>query len=170
MQSMDRIHRLGMAKDTQVVYHLLIGKGTIDEKIDERLWQKFKEMSDALNDSWPRVLDYDGTRDEISKEESQKDFNSLVDHLKEQKKRESQEKLYSDEEWENEFKPKIEKLLNDRDDFPTNVIVVFNWVLEPNNVFTVVALKLICDPITVEETFVPKVVVEVVFCVVAAVD
>ena len=44
-------------------------------------------MSFALNDSWPAVLDYDGTRYEITKEESQKDFNSLVDHLKEQKKK-----------------------------------------------------------------------------------
>ena len=53
---------------------------------------------------------------------------------------------------------------------PVNVIVVFSWVFEPNNVLTVVALKLICDPITVEETFVPKVVVEVAFWLVAAVD
>ena len=53
---------------------------------------------------------------------------------------------------------------------PTTVNVVFNWELDPNNVLTVVALKLICDPITVEETFVPKVVVEVAFWAVAAVD
>ena len=86
MQSMDRIHRLGMAQDTKVTYHLIIGKRTIDEKIDERLWQKFTDMSNALNDSWPTILDYDGTREEISKEEAQKDFNALVDHLKELKK------------------------------------------------------------------------------------
>jgi SNF2 family DNA or RNA helicase len=86
MQSMDRIHRLGMDKKTQVVYHLIIGKKTIDEKIDDRLWQKFSDMSFALNDSWPAVLDYDGTREEIGKEEAQKDFNSLVEHLKELKK------------------------------------------------------------------------------------
>ena len=117
MQSMDRIHRLGMDKKTQVVYHLIIGKGTIDEKIDDRLWQKFVEMSDALNDSWPRVLDYDGTREEISKEEAQKDFKSLVDHLKEQKKYELEERKFSDEEWQNEFKPKLEKLQNERSEF-----------------------------------------------------
>ena len=46
---------------------------------------------------------------------------------------------------------------------PTNVRVVFNCSFEPNNVFTVVALKLICDPITVEDTFVPNVVVDVAF-------
>ena len=84
---MDRIHRLGMAKDTKVVYHFIIAKGTIDEKIDERLYQKFTDMSFALNDSWPTVLDYDGTSEEISKEESQKDFNALVDHLREFKEK-----------------------------------------------------------------------------------
>ena len=46
---------------------------------------------------------------------------------------------------------------------PTKVIVELSWVFVPNKVLIVVALKLIWVPITVEETFVPKVVVEVVF-------
>ena len=83
MQSMDRIHRLGMKQDTKVVYHCIIGKRTIDEKIDERLWEKWADINDALNDSWPRILDYDGTSEFITREESDKDFKSLVDHLKE---------------------------------------------------------------------------------------
>jgi len=44
---------------------------------------------------------------------------------------------------------------------PTTVNVADNWVFEPNNVLTVVALKLIWEPITVTDTFVPRVVVEV---------
>ena len=40
---------------------------------------------------------------------------------------------------------------------PTTVKVVVKEVWLPNNVFTVVALKLICEPITVLDTFVPKV-------------
>lgn len=91
MQSMDRIHRLGMSQDTKVKYYLIIGKRTIDEKIDERLWQKFTEMSNALNDSWPTVLDYDGTREEVSNEEAERDFNSLVDHLRELKELEKED-------------------------------------------------------------------------------
>ena len=83
MQSMDRIHRLGMKQDTKVVYHCIIAKKTIDEKIDERLWEKFTDMSFALNDAWPTVLDYDGSRKDIPKNEAQKDYTSLVDHLKE---------------------------------------------------------------------------------------
>ena len=48
---------------------------------------------------------------------------------------------------------------------PTTVNVAASWVLEPNNVFIVVALKLIWEPITVVETFVPNVVVdEFAFC------
>ena len=43
---------------------------------------------------------------------------------------------------------------------PIIVIVVCNVVLSPNNVLTVVAVKLIEVPITVLETFVPSVVVE----------
>tara|TARA_B100000925_G_C21824451_1_gene394361 strand:+ start:541 stop:741 length:201 start_codon:yes stop_codon:yes gene_type:complete len=42
---------------------------------------------------------------------------------------------------------------------PTTVKVVLIVVLEPNKVFTVVALRLICEPITVLETLVPNVVV-----------
>ena len=34
---------------------------------------------------------------------------------------------------------------------PTTVKVVFNWLLDANKVFTVVALKLIWDPITVDD-------------------
>jgi len=43
---------------------------------------------------------------------------------------------------------------------PITVNVAYKAVLEPNNVFTVVALKLILEPITVLDTVVPIVVVE----------
>ena len=58
------------------------------EKIDERLWEKFTDMSFALNDAWPTVLDYDGARKDIPKNEAQKDYTSLVDHLKELREKE----------------------------------------------------------------------------------
>ena len=85
MQSMDRIHRLGMKTD-EVVYHLILAKRTIDEKIDQRLKEKWDAMSFALNDSWPTIIDYDGTREDVSKDEMDKDFNALLDHLRELKK------------------------------------------------------------------------------------
>ena len=82
MQSMDRIHRLGMDTNTDVFYHFIMANNTIDEDIDKRLWEKFTTMSDALNDPWPHVLDYDGTSEKIDDTESQKDFKSLVESLK----------------------------------------------------------------------------------------
>ena len=52
---------------------------------------------------------------------------------------------------------------------PTTVKVVLNWVCEPNNVLTVVAVKLICVPVTVAEMLVPIVWVAFAFAVAAAV-
>ena len=46
---------------------------------------------------------------------------------------------------------------------PTTVIVAYNAVLVPNNVLTVVALRLIVVPTTVADTLVPNVVVELTF-------
>ena len=46
---------------------------------------------------------------------------------------------------------------------PTIVIVAYNAVLLPNNVLTVVALRLIVVPTTVADTLVPNVVVELTF-------
>ena len=74
MQSMDRIHRLGMDDKLEVVYHFIIANKTIDEKIDERLWEKYTDMSSALDDPWAGGLDYDGTSEKIKPSQSKKDF------------------------------------------------------------------------------------------------
>ena len=39
-------------------------------------------MNVALDDDWPSSLDYDGKRVIVSKNQSQKDFNSFVNNLK----------------------------------------------------------------------------------------
>jgi len=83
MQSMDRIHRLGMDYETKVEYHCLIAEGTIDEKVHERLGEKYKDMGKALSDSWIRQLDYDGTEQRINQEQLEKDFQVLIEHLRE---------------------------------------------------------------------------------------
>ena len=104
MQSMDRIHRIGMREEddssfiipweesgektekefkrNQVYYHFFIANNTIDEIIDDSLWQKYQNMNDALDDNWPNTLDYDGNRVIISKNQANNDFNSLYEHLK----------------------------------------------------------------------------------------
>lgn len=83
MQSMDRIHRLGMDRKTKANYYCLIAEGTIDEKIHVRLGEKYKEMGNALSDSWINQLDYDGTEKRINQEQLKKDFQSLIEHLRE---------------------------------------------------------------------------------------
>ena len=41
MQSMDRIHRIGMDPNSHVQYHLIIGTNTIDQAINRRLNVQF---------------------------------------------------------------------------------------------------------------------------------
>ena len=87
MQSMDRIHRIGMKQDTMVKYHIIIGKNTIDKKIDERLWEKNEEMHTALNSNDLEPLEYDGKVIDPDTTEFTKDYNSLVEHLRELKRK-----------------------------------------------------------------------------------
>jgi SNF2 family DNA or RNA helicase len=85
MQSMDRIHRIGMLEDTKVQYHIIIAKNTIDVKIDQRLWEKNEDMHSALNSADLEPLEYDGKVIDIMGSEFDKDYNSLVEHLRELK-------------------------------------------------------------------------------------
>ncbi len=81
MQSVDRIHRIGMPEDVTVEYHLIIGKDTIDEKIHQRLWEKWQDMTNALDDPVLREITFDVIHE--SPEEFESDYNALVQHLRE---------------------------------------------------------------------------------------
>lgn len=81
MQSLDRIHRIGLDSDTEVKYTILIGKGTIDEVIDSRLDEKIARMFDALNDDFT-PLDLEKSVSEISDNELEEDFRRTYEHLK----------------------------------------------------------------------------------------
>lgn len=86
MQSMDRIHRIGMIEGEEipdVTYHLIIARNTIDEKVHERLGQKMKQMHLILESSDLAKFDYDGEPIDTNGEEFEKDYQSLVEHLKE---------------------------------------------------------------------------------------
>jgi len=89
MQSVDRIHRVGMDKDVKVTYHLCIGADTIDEKIDQRLWEKWENMTNALNDSFLSTVEIDVFNE--SKSEFVKDYHSLVEHLRELEKKKKEQ-------------------------------------------------------------------------------
>jgi superfamily II DNA or RNA helicase len=55
LQSLDRIHRLGLSPDTVTRIRVLIATGTIDELVDQRLNTKLQFMGGVLND--PAVLE-----------------------------------------------------------------------------------------------------------------
>lgn len=82
MQSMDRIHRIGMDKSVTVEYHRIIGKDTIDEVINRRLDQKWQDMLNILNDDMLESLDINPAPRYIDKQEFQDDYQSTIDYLK----------------------------------------------------------------------------------------
>lgn len=85
MQSVDRIHRVGMPDDVTVNYQLIMGRDTIDEQIHQRLWEKWENMTRALNDPVLQNIDFDMINE--SKKESEQDYKVLVKHLRDLKQK-----------------------------------------------------------------------------------
>ncbi|GAB4584303.1 DEAD/DEAH box helicase [Nocardia sp. IFM 10818] len=56
LQSLDRIHRLGLAPETQTRITVLASEGTIDEVVDQRLGDKLHFMGTILDDPAVREL------------------------------------------------------------------------------------------------------------------
>ena len=50
LQSLDRIHRLGLAPDTETRVTVLVAGGTIDERVDSRVEAKTRRLSRILDD------------------------------------------------------------------------------------------------------------------------
>lgn len=59
LQSVDRIHRLGLSKNVKTRIEVIVAKDTIDEIVANRLGQKTKLMSRVLNDPGLAKLAYD---------------------------------------------------------------------------------------------------------------
>ena len=69
LQSLDRIHRLGLPPDVDTTVTLLIADGTIDERVDRRVEQKTRRLSVMLED--PGLVQMALTDDD--------DYGDLVD-------------------------------------------------------------------------------------------
>ena len=82
MQSLERIHRIGIPKGTKTEYYILQSEDTIDLNIDARLEDKKDMMLEILNDIDPTKLDYDLTYDQFTNE-FDADFKSFKKHLDE---------------------------------------------------------------------------------------
>jgi len=78
IQSLDRIHRIGLEQNEIVNYHILLAKNTIDETIDDRLDAKHETMIRVLEDEIPiGELDIEGPELENEDEEAA-DFDATV--------------------------------------------------------------------------------------------
>ena len=88
MQSLDRIHRIGLDPGTQVKYILLIGENTIDETIHDRLLEKITSMHHALNDDIG-IFDLESSQEKISDAQLDLDFERTYEYLKKRKRDEN---------------------------------------------------------------------------------
>lgn len=82
LQSLDRIHRLGLSENDEVIYKLLISRGTIDEVIDQRLVKKSKTMENLLSsDISLGSFDVDATDIIGNENEEAEDFDATIQDL-----------------------------------------------------------------------------------------
>jgi SNF2 family DNA or RNA helicase len=85
MQSLDRIHRIGMDKNTEVTYWLCVAPNTFDETIHEKLDKKRKAMSDLLDEEL-KIIELDVSENlENVKKDIDEYYEVLRDELKSKK-------------------------------------------------------------------------------------
>ncbi|GGF35485.1 hypothetical protein GCM10007298_34120 [Williamsia phyllosphaerae] len=82
LQSLDRIHRLGLSPDVTTRVTVLASRGTIDEVVASRLAAKLNFMGGILDD--PAVQQLGDLNDEPASgiELNQADLQAMVDHLR----------------------------------------------------------------------------------------
>jgi SNF2 family DNA or RNA helicase len=82
MQSLDRIHRIGLRPSDYVHYYILQSKGTVDEVIHRRLNDKIKQMTAVLDDEFS-TIDLEQPEDQFSEDNNEEaDFAAIVAQLK----------------------------------------------------------------------------------------
>lgn len=85
MQSLDRIHRIGLEPSELVTYHILKAKNTIDDTIDRRLEEKQENMLRLIEDDLP-VGTFEAEDHEMEQTESEEalDFEETLRDIKQQ--------------------------------------------------------------------------------------
>lgn len=83
LQSIDRIHRLGLDPTINTTVEILVAENSIDELLIQRLNDKIKAMGSVLEDSYLHSLAYDPA--DISKDDDfgidSKDFVAIKEHV-----------------------------------------------------------------------------------------
>jgi SNF2 family DNA or RNA helicase len=84
LQSVDRIHRLGLDPDAEPTVEILEARGTVDQRVNERLTAKVRAMEVVLNDRGLAALAYDpeDVTDEFPGGIQPGDVQEILDHLK----------------------------------------------------------------------------------------
>ena len=82
MQSMDRIHRIGMDESAEVNYYLIIAEDTIDEVVDMRLNEKWGTMLNALQDDMLQSLEINPEPYTVNYDELNEDYKQTITHLR----------------------------------------------------------------------------------------
>jgi SNF2 family DNA or RNA helicase len=83
MQSLDRIHRIGLESDEVVTYHILVARNTIDETVDRRLNEKQAAMFHLLEDELPvGTFETEEHQMEQSEDEETVDFQETVKDMR----------------------------------------------------------------------------------------
>lgn len=82
LQSLDRIHRIGLTSNEVVNYHLLIANNTVDETIDKRLKEKEVNMLRILEDDLP-IGSFEVETQQLgqSEDEEKIDFDETIKDL-----------------------------------------------------------------------------------------
>lgn len=83
LQSVDRIHRLGLDNKVDTIVEIIIGEGTLDEQLKDRLNDKVEVMARVLDDKDLLKLVYDPADIDVSDEDGldQMDIKIIRDHI-----------------------------------------------------------------------------------------
>ncbi|GAG69636.1 unnamed protein product, partial [marine sediment metagenome] len=85
MQSLDRLHRIGLQHGEIVTYHLIIAQQTIDETIDRRLAEKQEGMLRLLEDELPvGAFEVEQYEMELTEDEETIDFEETLRDIRKQ--------------------------------------------------------------------------------------
>jgi SNF2 family DNA or RNA helicase len=80
LQSLDRIHRLGLAADVRTNYYVMVASDTVDEVVHHRLTQKMSNMRRVVESGLPGEIP--GYWGEDLGDEEITDFDMVEDHIR----------------------------------------------------------------------------------------
>lgn len=81
LQSVDRIHRLGLSKDIETHVEIVISPNSVDQSVQRRLTEKINKMAEVLDDR-SIMIETEYADEEIESELSEQDISDFTKHLR----------------------------------------------------------------------------------------